>query len=311
LGLLFLALALASLPLYAQEATLSVPLHSRYTYNPAGPLFTLQHTVGATGNLQEWKNPAGAVVLYVDVNGALNGPANGFSLWQPAAAVYDGVTLTKTQTVPVPVGNDAIAVFIENNKQNNDAAQVTQTGIEAVSRSRGAGAETTLRGGHFRTYIDDTTGGTAITSVGVDGAVRASGAVAADPGTAFVGVRSYMSPGFTGPTLANVTNFHAFWAYNESATQAVTNVLYASAAAGGFTNGFNFSGTTIATADGVLSSGAMLCTGSAATRAAARAVCTGAIGSLYLSTAGNHHYLKIANAGNDQDWQLITSSNAD
>ena len=88
-GLLLFALALAALPLCAQEATLSVPLHSRYTYNPAGPLFTLQHTVGATGHLQEWKNTAGAVITYVDAAGNINiggGSVNLMPSVRPAGA---------------------------------------------------------------------------------------------------------------------------------------------------------------------------------------------------------------------------------
>lgn len=171
--------------------------------------------------------------------------SNAMTLAKSGANAWDGLTVTKTIATGPTVGNEGVALFIQNNRTAAIVDQATITAVEGVSRARGAGRELTLRGGHFRTYIDDTVGGTAITSVGIDGSVRASGAVAADPGTAFVGIRSYMAPGFTGPTLANVTNFHAFWAYNESATQAVTNVLYASAAAGGFTNGLNFTGTTL------------------------------------------------------------------
>jgi hypothetical protein len=68
-----LALALACLPLCAQEAVLSVPLHKQYSYSPALPLFTLQHATGATGNLQEWKDTAGNVTLSVDASGHLSG----------------------------------------------------------------------------------------------------------------------------------------------------------------------------------------------------------------------------------------------
>lgn len=240
--------------------------------------------------------------------------SNGMTLGKSGANAWDGLTLTKTNTVPIGGGNESVAIFTQVNKENNDAAVVTQTAVEGVSRSRGTGAETTLRGGHFRTYIDDTTGGTAITSVGVDGSARASGAVAADAGTAFVGVRAYMAPGFTGPTLANVTNFHAFWAYNESAAQAVTNVLYASAAAGGFTNGVNLSGTTIAATGGqvIFSNGVYLYTGVQTTRDGVRGEVGlgGAIGSTYYSTAGKQ-YVKVANANATADWERVTTSAAD
>ena len=159
------------------------------------------------------------------------------------------ITFTNTVATGPTVGNESVGVFIENNRTSTSADQSVVTGLEAVARSRGAGAELTVRGANIRTYVDDSLGGTAITSVGIDGSVRTSGAVVAAAGTAFVGIRSYMAPGFTPGTLANVTNNHAFWGYNESATQAITNGFYLSDGGGGFTYGINFSGTTIGTGD--------------------------------------------------------------
>lgn len=253
-----------------------------------------------------------------DSNGATlaneNRFSNGMTLARSGANAWDGLTLTKTTATGPTVGNEGVGLFIQNNRTAAIDDQATVTGIEAVTRSRASGVNLTIRGGHFRTYVDDTLGGTAITSVGLDGSARASGAVVAAPGTAFVGIRSYMAPGFTGPTLANVTNFHAFWAYNESTTQAVTNAFYASAAAGGFTNGLNLSGTTIAATGGqvIFSNGVYLYTGAQTTRDTVRAEVGlgGAIGSTYFSTAGKI-YLKVANADATTDWERVTTSAAD
>jgi len=195
------------------------------------------------------------VTLTPSTTGAIifSGPLtleNSMTLIESGANAWDGLTLTKSTTVGPTVGNEGVALFVENNRTAIIDDQATITAIEGAVRAQGAGRSLTLRGGHFRTYIDETyAGADAITSVGVDGSVRASGAVVAHDGTAFVGVRSYMSPGFTAGSLAFVTNSHAFWAYNEHATNAVTNVLYNSDAGGGFTYGVNMSGGTIGTAD--------------------------------------------------------------
>ena len=178
-------------------------------------------------------------------------PSDATHTFNVCTKINDSIANTFTNTVATgpTVGNESVGVFIENNRTSTSADQSVVTGLEAVARSRGAGAELTIRGANIRTYVDDTLGGTAISSVGIDGSVRASGAVVADPGTAFVGIRSYMAPGFTGGTLANVTNFHAFWGYNESATQAVTNGFYLSDGGGGFTYGLNLSGSTYSGGD--------------------------------------------------------------
>ena len=183
---------------------------------------------------------------------------NGMTFAASDTGAWDGLTLVKSTTVGPTVGEEGVALYVQNNRTAVIEDQAVITAVEGVSRARGAGRELTLRGGHFRTYIDETyTGADAITSVGVDGAVRASGAVVAHDGTAFVGVRSYMAPGFTAGSLANVTNHHAFWGFNEHATNAVTNGLYLSDGGGGFTNGLNFSGATI-TNDITFSNGMIL-----------------------------------------------------
>jgi hypothetical protein len=171
--------------------------------------------------------------------------SNAMTLAKKGTDTFDGLTLTKTTSAAPSVGADGVALFVQNNKTSGSANVCAITAVEGAARSRAAGAETTIRGGHFRTYIDHTLSGTAITSVGVDASPRASGSVAPDPGTAFVGVRAYMAPGFT--AMTNVTNCHAFWAYNEHATNAITNVLYNSDGGGGFTNGINLSGGIIGT----------------------------------------------------------------
>ena len=214
------------------------------TQTLAAKTFTAPLTIANTG----------ATTYGIEFNGAtLTNDVrftNSSTLSRSSADAWSGLTLTKSTTVGPTVGNESIAFFVENNRTAVIDDQATLTAIEGAARAQGAGRSLTLRGGHFRTYIDETyAGADAITSVGVDGSVRASGAVVAHDGTAFVGVRSYMSPGFTAGSLAFVTNSHAFWAYNEHATNAVTNVLYNSDAGGGFTYGVNMSGGTIGTAD--------------------------------------------------------------
>jgi len=171
--------------------------------------------------------------------------------------VWDGLKLVKSTTVGPTVGNEGVTLRIENNRTAVIDDQAVITAFEAVARARGKGRELTIRGANIRTYIDETyANATAITSVGVDASVRASGAVVPDPGTAFVGVRAYMAPGFT--AMTNVTNNHAFWAYNEHATNAITNVLYASDGGGGFDYGLNLSSTKINIADINFSNGQRL-----------------------------------------------------
>jgi hypothetical protein len=316
------ALALAviiSLPVAAQQVSLQGPVNNIQGNNPTLPMMRFNPARTQTGNQVEWHGLDQSLVTFIGPNGipSFSGGftlPNGVILAPNGANVWDGMKLTKSITVGPTVGNEAVNTFIEINRTAAIVDQATITAVEAVARARNQGRELTIRGGNFRTYIDDTLGGSAITSVGIDGSVRASGAVAADPGTAFVGIRSYMAPGFTGPTLANVTNFHAFWAYNESDTQAVTNAYYASAAAGGFTNGLNLSGTTIAATGGqvIFSNGIYLYAGAQTTRAAvlAEVGAGGAIGSTYYSTAGKQ-YVKVANAGANTDWERVTTTAAD
>jgi hypothetical protein len=240
--------------------------------------------------------------------------SNSMELARNDSGAWDGLKLTKATATGPTVGEEGVALFVENNRTAIIDDQATVTAVEGVARSRSSGVNLTIRGAHFRTYVDDTLSGTAITSVGIDGSARASGSVVAANGTAFVGIRAYMAPGFTGGTLANVTNFHAFWAYNESATQAVTNAFYASSEAGGFTNGLNLSGATIAAggAQIICSNGARIHVGAQTTRAAVRAEVgdDGEIGSVYLSTAGKM-YLKVTDVPGDTDWERVTTSAAD
>jgi hypothetical protein len=188
---------------------------------------------------------------------------SGVTIASTGTDTWDGITVLKTTSAAPGVGALGTTLVVQNNKTSSSANVCAITAVEGVARARADGDETTLRGGHFRTYIDDTLNGTAITSVGVDASPRASGAVLADAGTAFVGVRAYMAPGFTAGTLANVTNCHAFWAYNEHATNAITNAFYVSdeGGGGGFTYGINLygtAGTSIKTADIKLSNGQLV-----------------------------------------------------
>jgi len=218
--------------------------HGLWVYN--------EHATNAVTNAIFVSDAGGGYTNGLNFNGAtLTNEfqfSNAMTLKKSGANAWDGLTLTKATTTGPTVGNEGVGLFIENNRTAAIDDQATVTGIEAVTRSRSSGVNLTIRGGHFRTYVDDTLGGTAITSVGLDGSARASGSVVAAPGTAFVGIRSYMAPGFTGGSLPNVTNFHAFWGYNESATQAVTNGLYLSDAGGGYTYGIDLSAATIGTA---------------------------------------------------------------
>lgn len=110
-------------------------------------------------------------------------------------------------------------------------------GVEGVCSSTTTDESITCRGGSFRTYT--ATGGTIRTSIGADISARAGIPLATDivaeSGTAFVGARIWMAPGFTGGSIANVNNFHGLWIYNEHDTNAVTNAIFISDAGGGFT----------------------------------------------------------------------------
>lgn len=79
----------------------------------------------------------------------------------------------------------------------------------------------------------------------------------------------------------------------------------------GFTNGFSTYGATVV-CEFQLKGGACLYSGAQTTRNGVRGEVgtAGAIGSLYLSTAGKL-YLKVANAGAEADWEKVTSSAAD
>jgi len=66
-------LATCHLPLAtAQEIVTSTPIHNR-AYSPSKTLFELLPAGNQTGDSQQWKNAAGAVITYVDKNGVLHG----------------------------------------------------------------------------------------------------------------------------------------------------------------------------------------------------------------------------------------------
>jgi hypothetical protein len=65
-----------------------------------------------------------------------------------------------------------------------------------------------------------------------------------------------MAPYFTGGTVGNLNNFHAFWGYNESTTNAVTHGFFLSdAGTTGWTYGLSMLNATIGTAEIEMSSG--------------------------------------------------------
>jgi len=77
----FLATSYFLLPTSAfpQEVVITVPIHPAPRYDSTKPMLTLQQGVGATGDLQQWKNTAGVVKLSVDASGSLIGPPASYS----------------------------------------------------------------------------------------------------------------------------------------------------------------------------------------------------------------------------------------
>lgn len=129
------------------------------------------------------------------------------------------------------------------------APQTEVTGVEGVGGMYVAdGNLLSLRGGHFRTYINAGTTASAKTMVGCEMSARASysGGTECEAlnGTCFTGARIYMAPYYTSGTLANINNFWGLWIYGEHASQRNADAgIFINDAGGGFVDGIRVSAT--------------------------------------------------------------------
>jgi hypothetical protein len=204
---------------------------------------------GTTSNYQYYVDASGDTILVINPNA---GPVIDLDFAESGNAadgthyVDDLVTMSADPAASAEVDGGYFAI----NKSNGANGTYTLNGVEGVVRSQYADESMTARGVYGRFYIDPTASATLRTGIGGEFSARAGyagGEIAAESGTAFVGLRIWMAPYFTAGTIANVNNFHGLWLYNEATDKTVTNgiMLNDAGGTGGWTNGLNFSGATL------------------------------------------------------------------
>jgi len=153
------------------------------------------------------------------------------------------------------------AGYFRANKTAGSNGEYIINGLEGAVGSSYADEAGTFRGVYGRTYTSAGATATMRTAIGGEFSARAGYNTGTDcvaeNGTAFVGARIWMAPYFTSGSLSNINNFHGLWLYNEHTSNTVTNAIFVDDAGstGGWTNGINFNGATIGTAEIVFSQG--------------------------------------------------------
>jgi GH24 family phage-related lysozyme (muramidase) len=217
---------------------------------------------GGTGGFTNGINLAGVLDIGLKMSGTIAKLVDLDIVETSAAATetrYFDV-LVDGQTDPAASG-EVNAGYFAYNKTDGSNGVYTINALEGVARSSYADEAGTFRGVYGRIYINADATSTMRTGIGGEFSARAGynggTAVVAENGTAFVGARIWMAPYFSAGSLGNINNFHGLWLYNENNTNTVTNAIYVDdvGGTGGWTNGINFSGAVIGTAEFVGSNG--------------------------------------------------------
>ena len=122
-----------------------------------------------------------------------------------------------------------------------------------------------IRGGHFRTYINADNTSSVKTNIGCEASARASYSGGTEcvalAGTAFTGLRIYMAPYFTSGSVGNCNNFWGLWIYGEHSSQRNADAsIFVNDAGGGYVDGIRISATL--SGYGIDLNGATITTGS-------------------------------------------------
>jgi hypothetical protein len=277
----------------------------------AGSFTTLTNTGLRTGTGKDILNGSRAAITGYEYYSIIQGYLTGTGTSGKTHGLY--VNLLRESTSATTVGDledQGLKINVKNEAVNT--AGNTLKGLDVKARNGATGNITNLEGGLVSTQTDS--GGTtsSVKALRVESTLNGTVTDLSIP----LDVRSFRQSAGV-PTVEAIARFRNG---NTTGTGIATGIKIESEAGtpAQIVNGIDMNSAVITGAEIVLSSGAKIYTGTAATRAAVRAQVgdSAGIGDMYIgvgavATTKPYTYIKVINTPNDSDWERVVTQASD
>jgi hypothetical protein len=276
----------------------------------AGSFTTLTNTGLRTGTGKDVLNGSRDAVTGYEYYSIIQGNLSGTGTSGKTHGLYVNLLRTDSTTVG-DLEDQGIKINVKNEASANTAGN-TLKGLDVKARNGATGSETNLEGALISTQTDS--GGTtsSVRSLRVENTLNGTVTDLAIP----LDVRAFRQSAGV-PTVEAIARFRNG---NTSGTGIATGLKIESEAGtpAQIVNGIDMDSAVITGAEIVLSSGAKIYTGTAATRAAVRAQVgdSAGIGDMYIgvgavATTKPYTYIKVLNVPGDTDWERVVTQASD